>query len=106
MASNEERVLNPTGLALGDEEVQRERARVRGGILTKLAALVLFSPEKKKGEVSHWTVAPLSILKERPVDCLADLKLSDEARKELRVIKYKNGDEWESAVFARIEDGE
>ncbi len=105
MTSTEERVLDPSGLALAEDEVQRERARVRGGVLSKLAALVLFSPKKKEGEPSQWTVAPLSILQERPVDCLADLKLSDEARKEIRTLKYKNGDVWDSAIFARIEQG-
>ncbi len=99
--------LNTAGLDLGDEDMARERTRVKSGTLRKLARIVLFSPDIPHEEDKHWSIQPISNLKFSPIDLLPDVRLPDEAWLERRKLVYKSsgGGAWESMIFCRVEDG-
>ncbi len=100
--------LNPDGLNLSDDDLARERTRVKSGTLRKLARIVLFSPDIPEEENKHWSILPVSNLKSTPIDLLPDVRMSDEARLERRKLVYKSsgGGAWESMIFCRVEEGE
>ncbi len=99
--------LNTAGLDLSDDDAAKERGRVKTGTLRKLARVVLFSPDIPAEEDKHWSITPISNLKTTPIDLLADVRLSEEARLERRKLTYKGsgGGEWESMIFCRVEEG-
>ncbi len=99
--------LTTTGMSLSDDDMVKERARVKSGTLRKVARLVLFSPDIPVEEKGHWSIQPLQNIKNKPVDVVADVRLSNDARMERRLFKYKTpgGGQWDSMVFCRVEEG-
>ncbi len=90
------------------DEVAKERARVRGGIMSKLGRVVLFSlkiPDDEEEE-DHFSVVPLAKFKAIPPDLTALQKIPQASRCQERVFRYKDGGKWDSFLFARCEEGE
>ncbi len=100
--------LDTAGLILSLDEEGKERARVRGGVMSKLARVVLFSEKIPQGEQDHFSIVPLENFKSIPPDLTALHKIPQESRRQERVFRYKGpGDsKWDSYLFARCEDGE
>ncbi len=100
--------LDPAGMILSLDEQARERARVRGGVMSKLARVVLFSEAIPEGEESHFSVVPLENFRAIPPDLTALHRIPQESRRECRVFRYKGpGDNrWASYLFVRCEEGE
>ncbi len=100
--------LDTGGLQLSLDEVSKERARVRSGIMSKLARVVLFSmkvPDEEEEE-DHFSVVPLAKFKSIPPDLTALQKIPQASRCQERVFRYKDGGKWDSFLFARCEEGE
>ncbi len=99
--------LNTSGLTLSDDDAAKERGRVKTGTLRKLSMVVLFCSDIPDEEDKHWSILPISSLKDVPIDLLPDVRLSDKARVERRKLRYKSsgGGEWESMIFCRVEEG-
>ena len=99
--------LDPAGLILSLDEQAGERARVRGGVMRRLARVVLFSEAIPEGENSHFSVVPLENFRSIPPDLTALHKIPQESRRQCRVFRYKGpGDNrWASYLFARCEEG-
>ncbi len=99
--------LDPTGMSLSMDEEHRERAKVRGGIMSRLLQVVLFSTVIPAGEADHFSIVPLEIFRSIPPDLTALQRIPQASRMEERVFRYKGpGDSsWKSYLFARVEDG-
>ena len=99
--------LDPAGMILSLDEQTRERARVRAGVMSRLARVVLFSEAIPEGEDSHFSVVPLENFRAIPPDLTALHKIPQESRRQCRVFRYKGpGDNrWASYLFARCEEG-
>ncbi len=99
--------LDTTGMSLSMDEEHRERARVRGGIMSKLSRVVLFSAEIPAGENDHFSIVPLENFRSIPPDLTALQRIPQASRMEERVFRYKGPGEssWKSYLFARVEDG-
>ncbi len=99
--------LDPTGMTLCLDEENRERARVRGGIMSKLSRVVLFSAVIPAGESDHFSIVPLENFRSIPPDLTALQRIPQASRMEERVFRYKGPGEssWKSYLFARVEDG-
>ncbi len=99
--------LDATGLTMSVDEENRERARVRGGIMSKLSRVVLFSATIPAGETDHFSIVPLENFRSIPPDLTALQKIPQASRMEERVFRYKGPGEssWRSYLFARVEDG-
>ncbi len=99
--------LDTAGLILSLDEEGKERARVRGGVMSKLSRVVLFSENIPEGEKDHFSVIPLVNFRSIPPDLTALHKIPQESRRQERVFRYKGpGDtKWNSYLFARCEEG-
>ncbi len=99
--------LNPIDMEGTLDEVQEERARVRAGSLAQIGRLLLYSPTKHRLDKDNFASVSVNVLRDFPMDVLADHSMSFEARTELRNILYVGTlKEWKSCIFGRAEKGE